>query len=118
MMHAGPVTIVNPRRMGFYSLLKLNEGKFEVIEAGQVFKDLGMEIDEPPTEGSDITVVNGLNLGRGKIVVDAFNREANRYLEREWSLDLIEVIIPQVEAGGGGVRCASREFFPKQCARG
>ncbi|MCD6348379.1 MAG: hypothetical protein J7L91_01990 [Candidatus Korarchaeota archaeon] len=84
-----------------------------MVEAGQVFKDLGMEIDEPPTEGSDITTVNGLNLGRGKIMVDAFNREANRYLEREWDLDLIEVSIPQVEAGGRGVRCTSREFFPK-----
>jgi len=64
-----------------------------------------------PKTGSDITLVNGLNLGEGKVVVDSFNKDANRYLEREWGLDLIEVEIPQVEAGGGGVRCATREYL-------
>ncbi len=110
MMHAGPVTFVSPGRMGFYSLVKYSES-LEIVELGQVFRDLGIEVDEIPAEGSEITMVNGLNLGNGKIVVDSFNREANRYLEREWGLDLIEVSIPQIEAGGGGVRCATREYY-------
>ncbi len=110
MMHAGPVTFVSPGRMGFYSLVKYGES-LEIVELGQVFRDLGITVDEIPAEGSEITMVNGLNLGNGKIVVDSFNRDANRYLEREWGLDLIEVSIPQIEAGGGGARCATREFY-------
>ncbi len=110
MMHAGPVTFVSPGRMGFYSLVKYGD-TLEIVELGQVFRELGIEVDEITAEGSEITMVNGLNLGNGKIVVDSFNRDANRYLEREWGLDLIEVSIPQIEAGGGGARCATREFY-------
>ncbi|MCD6244064.1 MAG: hypothetical protein J7J65_02365 [Candidatus Korarchaeota archaeon] len=113
MMHAGPSIILSPGRMGFYSLVKL-DGGFDIVEAGHVFKELGMEVDEMPVRGSEITLVNALNLGNGKLVVDSFNAEASRYLEREWGLDIIEVSIPQIEAGGGGVRCATREYYPKE----
>ena len=61
-----------------------------------------------------LSISNALNLGNGKLVVDSFNAEASRYLEREWGLDIIEVSIPQIEAGGGGVRCATREYYPKE----
>ncbi len=112
MMHAGPVILMNSGKMSFYSLLKYNKGKIRIVEVGKVFKELGFEVDEAFGKGSDITMVNGLNLGRGKLVVDSFNVETNRYLEKEWGLDLIKVDIPQIEAGGGGVRCATREYFP------
>ncbi len=110
MMNAGPCVILSPGRMGFYSFLRFGPS-VELLEAGIVFKELGVEVDEMPAEGSEITLVNALNIGRGKLVVDAYNEEAAKYLEREWGLDVIGVSIPQVEAGGGGVRCASREFF-------
>ncbi len=110
MMHAGPVTFVSPGRMGFYSLIRYGDD-LDVVELGRVFRELGIPVDEIPAEGSEITMVNGLNLGGGKLVVDSYNSEANRYLESEWGLDLIEVSIPQVEAGGGGARCATREFY-------
>ncbi len=114
MMHAGPSIILSPGRMGFYSLVKLSDNGLDIVEAGVVFKELGIEVDELPVGGSDITLVNALNIGNGKLVVDSFNTEASRYLEREWGLDVIEVSIPQIEAGGGGVRCATREYYPRE----
>jgi arginine deiminase len=54
---------------------------------------------------------NALNLGKGKLIVDAYNREVNKYLEREFGVDVIEIEIPQIEAGGGGPRCASKELW-------
>lgn len=113
MMHTGPSIILSPGRMGFYSLVRFSEG-LDIVDAGIVFKELGIEVDEMPVKGSEITLVNALNIGNGKLVVDSFNAEANRYLEREWGLDVIEVSIPQIEAGGGGVRCASREYYPRE----
>ncbi|MEM2542904.1 MAG: hypothetical protein QXR35_05545, partial [Candidatus Korarchaeum sp.] len=112
MMNAGPCVILSPGRMGFYCFLKFSSS-VELIEAGVAFKELGVEVDEMPVGGSEITLVNALNIGKGKLVVDAYNEEASRYLEEEWGLDVIRVRIPQVEAGGGGVRCASREYFPE-----
>lgn len=112
MMNAGPCVIVSPGRMGFYSFLKFSSD-IELVEAGLVFRELGVELDEIPAGGSEITLVNALNLGNGKLVVDAYNDEASKYLEREWGLDAIRVSIPQIEAGGGGVRCATREYFPE-----
>ncbi|MEM3372229.1 MAG: hypothetical protein QXO55_06450 [Candidatus Korarchaeum sp.] len=112
MMNAGPCVILSPGRMGFYCFLKFSSS-VELIEAGVAFKELGVEVDEMPVRGSEITLVNALNIGKGKLVVDAYNEEASRYLEEEWGLDVIRVRIPQVEAGGGGVRCASREYFPE-----
>ncbi len=113
MMHAGPSIILSPGRMGFYSLLRLSDG-LDIVEAGMVFKELGIEVDEMPTGGSEITLVNALNIGNGKLIVDSFNAEASKYLEREWGLDVIGVSIPQIEAGGGGVRCATREYYPRE----
>ncbi len=112
MMHAGPAVLLNPRKMGFYSLLKYAKGNIKIVETGEVFKELDLEVDEAFGKGSDITLVNGFNLGKGKIIVDSFNVEANQYLEKEWGLDLIKVDIPQIEAGGGGARCATREYYP------
>ena len=111
MMNAGPCVFLSPGRMGFYSFLKFGDG-IDFVDAGSVFNELGVEVDEIPAEGSEITLVNALNIGRGKLVVDAYNEEASNYLEREWGLDVIRVRIPQIEAGGGGVRCASREYYP------
>ena len=110
MMNAGPCVFLSPGRMGFYSFIKFGN-EMDLVDAGSVFNELGVEVDEIPTEGSEITLVNALNIGRGKLVVDAYNEEASKYLEREWGLDVIRVSIPQIEAGGGGVRCASREYY-------
>ncbi len=112
MMHAGPSLILSPGRMGFYSLVKLDDC-IDIVEAGIIFKELGIEVDEMPVKGSDITLVNALNIGNGKLIVDSFNAEASKYLEEEWGLDVIGVSIPQIEAGGGGVRCATREYYPR-----
>ncbi len=58
-----------------------------------------------------MTMVNALNLGNGKLIVDAYNKIMNKYLEKEFGIDVIEVEIPQIEAGGGGPRCATRELY-------
>ncbi|MCS7103350.1 MAG: hypothetical protein NZ992_05675, partial [Candidatus Korarchaeum sp.] len=60
MMNAGPCVILSPGRMGFYSILKFNSS-VEIFEAGMVFKELGVEVDEMPAGGSEITLVNALN---------------------------------------------------------
>jgi len=106
--------VLDPLRLGFYSGLEYVREKeaFQIIPLGRLFKELGLIIDEPPREKTSlITMSNALNLGKGKLIVDAYNREVNKYLEREFGVDVIEVEIPQVEAGGGGPRCASRELW-------
>ena|GEM_PF-612166 len=107
-------SVLDPLRLGFYSGLEYNREKeaFQIISLGRLFKELGVIIDEPPREKtSPITMSNALNLGKGKLVADAYNREVNKYLEKEFGVDVIEVEIPQIEAGGGGPRCASRELW-------
>jgi len=75
-------------------------------------KQLGIRISEPTREGaSPITMVNALNLGKGKIISDWYNHAVNEYVERVLGVEVIEVKIPQIEAGGGGVRCATRELW-------
>ena len=108
------LALVDPSRLGMYSLLEYDRrtGYFKPVDLLSLMRELGVTLDEPPRRGqSPITMVNMLNLGRGKVVVDSFNREANEYLRREYGVDVIEVSIPQLEAGGGGVRCATRELW-------
>ncbi|MEM3975018.1 MAG: hypothetical protein QW320_11675 [Ignisphaera sp.] len=108
------LALVDPSRIGFYSLLEYRrrEGAFRIIEMPRLMKELGVRLDEPPREGqSSITMINALNLGRGRIVSDSFNELINRYLERMYGIDVIRVDIPQLEAGGGGVRCSTRELW-------
>ena len=106
--------VIDPMRIGMYSILRydrVNES-FEVEHFGAVAKKYGIVLDEAPRRGgSPITMANALNLGKGRLVVDSFNKEMNRYLEREFGVDVIEVDIPHIEAGGGGVRCATRELY-------
>ncbi len=105
--------LVDPSRMGLYSFLEYKgvDKGFIVRNGFEVFKELDLNVLEPPSEkASRITMVNALNLGSGKMVVDSFNRSTNRYLEKI-GLDIIEVDIPHIEAGGGGVRCATREIW-------
>jgi arginine deiminase len=106
--------VIDPMRIGMYSILRydrVNEA-FEVEHFGVVAKKYGIVLDEAPRRGgSPITMANALNLGRGRIVVDSFNKEMNKYLEMEFNVDVIEVDIPHIEAGGGGVRCATRELY-------
>jgi len=107
------VMLVDPGRIGFYSVLRYlpEQDAFVPEELGQVARSLGITLDEPPRKGaSRITMVNALNLGGGKLVVDPYNEAVNRYLEREWGFELVEVPVPQLDAGGGGVRCATREI--------
>lgn len=118
MMYLGDLNgvktvFIDPSRMGLYSFLEYNreEDSFYPRNGLEVFKELGINVDEPPHEkSSKITMVNALNLGGGKILVDRYNREVNSYL-REYGVDVIEVDIPHIEAGGGGIRCASKEIW-------
>ncbi len=108
------LALADPSRMGFYSILEYDRRRdsFKVVEFLKVMKELDVLVDEPPRESySPITMVNALNLGGGKIVSDSYNKSINQYLEREFGVDVIEVEIPQIEAGGGGVRCATRELW-------
>ena len=108
------VMLVDPSRIGFYSVLKYNpdSDRFIPENLGQIAETLDITLDEPPRgEVSKITMTNALNLGGKKLVVDPYNKEVNRYLEQEWGFDLIKVSIPQLEAGGGGIRCSTRELF-------
>jgi len=106
--------LVDPSRMGFYSALEYDRKtkEFKIIEFPLLMKQLGIKISEPPHENSSpITMVNALNLGNGKIVSDRYNQLINKYIEKTFGIDVIEVSIPQIEAGGGGVRCATRELW-------
>ena len=106
--------LVDPSRMGFYSALEYDRKtkEFKIIEFPLLMKQLGIKISEPPHEDSSpITMVNALNLGNGKIVSDRYNQLINKYIEKTFGIDVIEVSIPQIEAGGGGVRCATRELW-------
>ena len=108
------LALVDPSRMGFYALLEYDRRResFKLVELPMLAREMGFKVDEPPREGqSPITMVNALNLGRGKIISDASNELVNRYLEMVYGVDVIRVDIPQLEAGGGGVRCATRELW-------
>ncbi|MEM4544968.1 MAG: hypothetical protein QXE61_07795 [Nitrososphaerota archaeon] len=109
----GRVALVDPSRMGFYSILEYDRDSknFKLKSFIEFAREFELIIDEPPRKlGSPITMINALNLGNGKLVVDSFNREVNRYLEKELKIDLIEVDISHIEAGGGGPRCATRDI--------
>jgi len=106
--------LVDPSRLGFYSLLEYDRrsGSFKLIELPRLARELGITLDEPPREGASlITMVNALNLGRGRLVVDGYNEGVNRYLEKTYGVEVFKVEIPHLEAGGGGVRCATRELW-------
>lgn len=106
--------LVDPMRIGFYSILEYDRKKrlFKAKHLSKIAKEMEIILDEPPRDsGSKITMANALNLGNGKLVVDAYNKRMNKYLEKEFGVDVIEVEIPQIEAGGGGPRCASRELY-------
>ncbi len=105
--------MVDPGRIGFYSTLKFERERdsFTPKKLIEVAREFDLTLDEPPREGgSRITMVNALNLGRGKMAVDPYNKAVNKYLKETWGLDLIEVPVPQFEAGGGGIRCVTREI--------
>lgn len=118
MMYLGELNgvktlFLDPSRMSLYSFIEYipETNMFKLRNGLTVFKELGIEIDEPPTEySSKVTMVNALNLGDGKILVDRYNIDVNRYL-RKYGVDIIEVDIPHIEAGGGGIRCASKELW-------
>lgn len=113
-MNGWRVMFVDPGRIGFYSVLKYQPSKnlFVPENLGQIAKTLGITIDEPPRgRASKITMTNALNLGNGKLVVDPYNEGVNKYLEQEWGFDLVRVPIPQLDAGGGGARCSTRELI-------
>jgi len=43
--------------------------------------------------------------------VDERNKLANNFLEKNLGVELVEVKIPQIEAGGGGPRYATRDIY-------
>jgi arginine deiminase len=100
--------------MGFYSALEYDRksNSFILTEFSKIAKDLNILMVEPPRDGgSSITMTNALNLGRGRFLVDEVNHDVNKYMEQNLNAQLIEVKIPQIEAGGGGPRCATRELY-------
>jgi arginine deiminase len=106
--------ILDPMRVGFYSLLEYDREKdaFNTISLGEYAKQYGIILEETPREsGSPITLANALNLGNGKLLVDSYNRKMNSFLVKEIGVDIIEVDIPHIEAGGGGPRCITRELW-------
>ncbi|MGC8675607.1 arginine deiminase family protein [Fervidicoccus sp.] len=108
------VGIIDPSRVGFYSALEYDRksGMFRVTEILKLMKELEVKIDEMPRESqSPITMTNALNLGNGKLAVDSYNEKANEYIEKTYGLELLRIKIPQIEAGGGGVRCSTRELW-------
>jgi arginine deiminase len=108
------VALVDPSRMGFYSALEYDRksNSFILTEFSKIAKDLNILMVEPPRDGgSSITMTNALNLGRGRFLVDEVNHDVNKYMEQNLNAQLIEVKIPQIEAGGGGPRCATRELY-------
>ncbi len=105
--------VLDPMRIGFYSAIEIKKDyELEMHSIPKLFKEMGIYIDEiPGKDGSKITMANALNLGRGKLLVDKFNTTVNRFLSREFGADIIEIDIPHLEAGGGGVRCSTRELW-------
>ncbi len=107
--------LIDSSRVCIYSALEYDREKqqFKIVELLRLFKELDIHVDEPPTDDnvSRVTMLNFLNLGNGKIIADKYNHTVNKYLEREYGIDVIEVEIPQIEAGGGGVRCATRDIW-------
>jgi len=107
------LAIVDPSRMGFYAAFEYDRKKdaFNLVEFNKIAKELEITLEEPIIKNvSKITVTNALNLGNGKLLVDRINHSLNRSLEK-LGADVIEVDIPQIEAGGGGPRCATRELY-------
>ena len=104
--------LIDPMRLGFYSAFEYSSNGIKIVSIPELFKEMGVYIDEIPHEkASRITMANALNLGKGKILVDRYNHIVNDYIRREYGVDVIEVDIPHIEAGGGGVRCATRELW-------
>ena len=107
--------LIDSSRVCIYSALEYDREKqqFKIIELLRLFKELDIHVDEPPADDkvSRVTMLNFLNLGNGKIIADKYNHTINKYLEKEYGIDVIEVEIPQIEAGGGGVRCATRDIW-------
>lgn len=105
--------VLDPMRIGFYSAFQFKKnGDIKLISIPELFSEMDIYIDE--IEGHDaskITMANALNLGGGKLIVDIYNKRVNKYLRREFGVDIIEVDIPHIEAGGGGVRCVTREVW-------
>ncbi len=109
----GGTFLIDPSRMGLYSFLEYDRerGEFRIHNGVELLTEKGYNLVEPPRKGaSKITMVNAFNLGGNKILVDSYNRETNRYLEK-LGADVIEVDIPHIEAGGGGIRCATKELW-------
>ena len=108
------IMFIDPARIGFYFVLRYqpSDNLFTPEKLSQIAEKLGITIDEPPRgTASKITIINALNLGKGKLVVDPYNEDVNKYLEQEGGFDLVRVPIPQLDAGGGGVRCSTRELI-------
>ena len=104
--------VIDPMRVGFYSVIEIEKNlDISIKTIPQLFHEMGVYLDEIPHSGSKITMANALNLGKGKLVVDRYNKEVNKYLVREFGIDLIQIEIPHIEAGGGGVRCSTKEIW-------
>ncbi len=108
--------LIDPSRASIYSTIEFDRNKkqFKLIELLKIFKELDIYIDEPEKNStySYSTMLNYLNLGNGKLIGDSYNRSINRYIEKTYGVDIIEIDIPHIEAGGGGIRCVTRELWP------
>jgi len=96
----GGTFLIDPSRMGLYSFLEYDRERdgYRLHNGVELLTEKGYNLVEPPREGaSRITMVNAFNLGGKKILVDSYNRETNRFLER-LGADV-------------GIRCATKELW-------
>ncbi len=114
-VHGVKLCLIDSSRVCTYLALEYDRDRDKLvpIELLRLFKELDIYIDEPPDIDavSKSTGLNFLNLGKGKLLADAHNHSVNKYLEKQYGLDVIEIPVPQFEAGGGGIRCATRELW-------
>jgi arginine deiminase len=110
----GMMALIDPEKIGLSSSIELDRktGLFKLVNLLEVFKDNRVFVDEPPKEGqSKITAMNAFNLGNQKVMSDYLNKKVNDYIEKNFGIQVLRVKIPQLEAGGGGIRCSTREYW-------
>lgn len=105
------VVLVDPSRIGIYSAVEYDRetDTFKLVELLKLMKELEIYVDEPPRAPGG--KLNHVNLGRRKVVVDSYNEPTNKYIERVYGFDVIRISVPHIIAGGGVVRCVTREIW-------
>ncbi|NPB00680.1 MAG: hypothetical protein GXO10_04835 [Crenarchaeota archaeon] len=107
--------LIDPSRACIYPALEFDRKRkyFKLTELLKIFKEFEIHVNEPEKNStySYSTMLNYFNLGNKKLIGDSYNRSINRYIEKTYGIDIIEIDIPHIEAGGGGIRCVTRELW-------